>query len=148
MYLQLLCHLVGDYFLQSDWMALNKNKRTFPCLVHVILYTLPFLIITTDPDALFWIAFTHFLLDRWSLTKYIIWAKNFMNPTFSYHPFDKCCVTGYYDDWFNDPSEPEVRKKFITTWLYIISDNTIHFILNYWILAQFAKITTHINIQQ
>jgi len=29
---QLLVHLVADYYFQSDWMALNKNKRSVPCL--------------------------------------------------------------------------------------------------------------------
>jgi hypothetical protein len=40
---QLLVHLVADYYFQSDWMALNKNKRSVPCLVHCLLYTVPFL---------------------------------------------------------------------------------------------------------
>lgn len=133
--LQLLCHLVGDYFLQSDWMALNKNKRTIPCLIHVILYTVPFLVLTVSPLALLLIATSHFVFDRWSLAKYPVWFKNYMNPSFSNQPFDKCSVTGYYDDWLNDPNEPDVRPKFITTWLYIISDNTCHLICNYLILA-------------
>lgn len=137
---QLLCHIVGDYFLQSDWMALNKNKHTIPCLIHVILYALPFLLLTNSLLALFLIAAAHFVLDRWSLTKYIIWAKNFLNPSFQNPPFSKCGVTGYYDDWLNEPGEPNVRPKFITTWLYIISDNTIHLICNYFILMAFANV--------
>lgn len=132
---QLLCHLAGDYFLQSDWMALNKNKQTVPCLAHVLLYTLPFFLLTTNPLALFLIAFTHFIFDRWSLVKYAIWVKNFINPSLSYYPFDKCSATGYYDDWINDASEPGVRPKFITTWLYIISDNTLHLLCNFIILG-------------
>jgi hypothetical protein len=140
---QFLCHLVGDYFFQSDWMALNKNSKTIPCLVHVILYTIIFLFITHSLLALFLIAFTHFIIDRWSVAKYIIYIKNFINPTFSYYPFEKCCITGYYDDWMNresfwekDEAEPsKVRPKFITTWLYIISDNTLHLLCNYIILA-------------
>lgn len=33
-------HLVGDYLLQNDWMAINKKKRTLPCVVHSLLWTL------------------------------------------------------------------------------------------------------------
>lgn len=33
-------HLVGDYLLQNDWMALNKKRDIGPCLVHCILWTL------------------------------------------------------------------------------------------------------------
>lgn len=35
----ILGHLVGDYFLQNNWMALNKKDRFLPCFVHCILYT-------------------------------------------------------------------------------------------------------------
>lgn len=134
---QLLCHLVGDYFLQSDWMALNKNKKTIPCLVHVIFYTIIFLFITNNIQALSLIALTHFIIDRWSIAKYIIYIKNFINPTFSYYSFDQCSVTGYYDSWRNPDEGQAARPKFITTWLYIISDNTLHLLCNFIILKMF-----------
>lgn len=42
--LALLGHLVGDYLLQSQWMAVNKSSRgwfgTLTCTVHVAVYTL------------------------------------------------------------------------------------------------------------
>jgi len=37
-------HLVGDYLMQNDWMALNKKKPgpwgALPCVVHCWLWTL------------------------------------------------------------------------------------------------------------
>lgn len=30
----LVGHLVGDYLLQNDYMALNKKKSSFHCMVH------------------------------------------------------------------------------------------------------------------
>lgn len=42
----LLAHLVGDYLLQSDWMANEKTKRRWPAWAHAITYGLPFLLVT------------------------------------------------------------------------------------------------------
>jgi len=50
--LQLLAHLCGDYILQSDWMAQNKTKRSWPAFVHALLYSLCFL-------PLCWVAARH-----------------------------------------------------------------------------------------
>lgn len=38
--LAIIGHLVGDYLLQNDWMAMNKKKETLPCTVHCALWTL------------------------------------------------------------------------------------------------------------
>lgn len=38
--LAIIGHLVGDYLLQNDWMALNKKKHWLPCLLHCSLWTL------------------------------------------------------------------------------------------------------------
>jgi hypothetical protein len=127
---QLLVHILGDYFLQSDWMALNKSKKTLPCFVHCVVYTIPFVLLTNSLVALFVIFSSHFLFDRFSLVKYIIWIKNHINPKFEYYPFDKCSITGYYDDW--NKENVGARYNFITTWLYIISDNAIHLAFNYF----------------
>jgi hypothetical protein len=40
---QLVAHAVGDYILQSDWMANEKTKRSLAALLHVMTYALPFL---------------------------------------------------------------------------------------------------------
>lgn len=145
----LLCHLLGDYVLgQSDWMAMNKNKQTIPCLVHVLLYTSFFLLLTVSWKALLFIAATHFIIDRFPIiVKRIIWLKNHLNPTLSYPPFEYCDTTGYYDDSPYNTKKIELRFVgqnkiqdgieygqprlfFITMWLYIITDNTLHLICN------------------
>lgn len=132
---QLLLHILGDYFLQSDYLALNKSKDTKICLIHCLLYTLPFFILTHNILSLLIIFCTHFLFDRYSLVKYIIWLKNHMTPTFTYYPL-KDCMFGYYDDFNQDNVGKEgCRPKFITIWLYIISDNAIHLACNYFALS-------------
>ena len=35
----ILGHLVGDYLLQNDWMALNKKKSFWHCFWHCFAYT-------------------------------------------------------------------------------------------------------------
>lgn len=42
--LAIIGHLVGDYLLQNDWMALNKKKECLPLTVHVVLWTLSVLL--------------------------------------------------------------------------------------------------------
>ena len=64
--LAIVGHLVGDYLLQNDWMALNKKKSSLPCAVHATLWTLTVCAFTgwwaLPAIAVLWI--THFLQDR------------------------------------------------------------------------------------
>ena len=73
---QLVAHAVGDYIIQSDWMADNKTKSDVAALIHAATYTLPFLLITTDALALAWILMTHFFIDRYRLSRFVNWFKN------------------------------------------------------------------------
>ncbi len=129
---QLLLHLVGDYILQSDWMAMKKNQQNLPCLIHCILYTLPFLLITHSLTALLIIFGTHFIIDRFAVAKFIIYAKNHLAPKFEYHPWFSCKGTGYNDQHQDLPGS---RPAFLTVWLYIITDNTLHLICNHLALS-------------
>lgn len=136
---QLLMHIFADYITQSDWQALNKSKRTIPCLVHIILYTSCFLFLTTSWKALLVIGSVHFILDRFPIIiKKLIWYKNHINPTLSYPWFDMCDTTGYFDDSpYNTSKEGFTeegicrRHFYITVWLYIITDNFLHLLTNY-----------------
>jgi hypothetical protein len=144
---QLLTHLFADFFCQSDWMALNKSKRTIPCLVHVVVYTFCFwLFLTHSWLALVVIGGTHFLLDRFHTPlKRFIWLRGHLNPKLSYPAYGKCDTTGYYDDSpFNTikatsgDGSTELYSKprlfFISAWLYIIHDNFLHLLINYMAL--------------
>ena len=63
-------HLIGDFLLQTDWMAQGKKQNSWICLVHVITYMVPFLL----TDLVWWqllcIAVQHFLQDR---TDFVLW---------------------------------------------------------------------------
>lgn len=114
---QLVAHAIGDYLLQSHWMATEKVKKSFACLVHVMLYTLPFLLLTRSVAALAVIVGTHFVIDRWRLARYVVWAKNQLAPA---GRRVNQTATGYPDD----------TPPFLSVWLLIIADNTIHIICN------------------
>jgi hypothetical protein len=174
---QVIAHIVGDFVLQSDWMALNKSKKTWIALVHGVLYTTPFLVFTRSVPALLFIALTHAVIDRFGIPKYISWAHNFLSIPWiprwrmSYRcsdcgrlvtytirsvlegtefkrvypdklcaycgkqteitdcapttdafnlPWSECKATGYNPD----------RPMWLTLWLLIIVDNTLHLALN------------------
>ena len=40
-----LCHLIGDYVFQSNFIASTKGENAYHLFVHCALYTLPFLIV-------------------------------------------------------------------------------------------------------
>jgi hypothetical protein len=129
---QLALHVLGDYVLQSDWMASEKVKRSIAALAHVVLYTLPFLSLTQSPIALAVILGSHFIIDRWRLARYVVWAKNFLAPKWirvgegeatrlvRNLPWEECKGNGY------DPQRP----AWLTTWLMIAADNLMHVLCN------------------
>jgi len=40
----IVCHLIGDYVLQSDFIANTKGSNWYHLFVHCVLYCVPFLI--------------------------------------------------------------------------------------------------------
>jgi len=46
---QIVLHMVGDYLLQSHWMATTKTQQSRAALAHALVYSLPFLLLTTSP---------------------------------------------------------------------------------------------------
>lgn len=77
---QIVIHFIGDYILQSDWMAEQKTKRWFPAFCHALMYSLGFLLFRPSMTSWLVIFGTHYLIDRYRLARYIVWAKNFLAP--------------------------------------------------------------------
>lgn len=50
----LFAHLVGDFFLQTDWMALNKSKKWEALTLHALVYTLTILTVVAYETAFWW----------------------------------------------------------------------------------------------
>lgn len=108
---QLILHLIGDYVFQNNWIANNKTKSHWICALHAALYSLPFLLITT-PLAVGIIFCHHFLVDRYRLAVDYI---KFFNQSEDKSNF------GF----------PKETPAFISFWVMVIVDNTIHLSLNY-----------------
>jgi hypothetical protein len=113
----LLAHLVGDYVLQSDWMAQEKTRRWWPAIAHGLTYTVPYLFVTQSVLALAVIGGTHVVIDRYRLTRHVVWLKNQMAPA-AFRPGHT--ATGY----------SETTKAWLAVWLLILADNTIHLLIN------------------
>lgn len=94
----IFAHLIGDYLLQTDWMAQNKKKSNLACFVHVITYLLPFLFCDLAIWQLLLIGLQHYFQDR---TNFIVWFMKFKKSEgFTSHP--------------------------MTPWSIIVTDNIVH----------------------
>lgn len=92
-------HFLGDYITQNDWMALNKKNHTFHCLIHTMVYLLPFFLINgLSLIAVLLIGVQHFIQDR---TNLVVWFMNIKGS----------------DKFVKPPCGP---------WSIIITDNVIH----------------------
>ena len=112
---QLLLHLFGDYVVQNNWMAKWKVRRSWPCFVHALTYSIPFALLTTSLPALAMIFGTHFLIDRWSLAKYLMtWKGALPNSVYTYE--DGVAWPVYIGNQF---------------FVYVAADNTFHLIINF-----------------
>jgi len=116
--LPLILHLIGDYVLQTEQMALRKGNSWFWASFHALVYALPFLLIANTWAAWLIIFLPHLIVDRLRL------ANKF------------CRLKSYW--WFGDRPEIDPCTGFSAGmpvhahfWLTIIVDNTMHLSLNY-----------------
>ena len=129
--LQLILHVFGDYFLQTDWQALNKKKPGFigfwTCLKHCALYSTPFLLLGSWKAVLV-IFITHFIIDRTNIVAYLLAIKNNVRKqqTAKMMPVSFPCT---YD--ISNFGLGLDRPFAISIWIYIIVDNLFHIVCNY-----------------
>lgn len=145
-----LAHLVGDYVVQSDWMAVEKTTRALPAAAHAVTYAACFLPVTRSSRTLLVIGGTHYLIDRYRLAKYVAWAKNQLAPTRWRHPWDAhVAQTGYHlpnlpgSGWQNDhdpttPCQTQAKPTWLSFPLMVAADNTLHLLINRWAIRRFG----------
>lgn len=109
----LVAHLVGDYLLQNDWMALGKKSSSFRCTVHVLMYSLMFVLLALLGRLEWWqvalIAAQHWIQDR---TGFIPWYMAKIGQT----------------NFAKEPCAP---------WSIFVVDNSVH-ILWMWLVFNLA----------
>ena len=59
----ILCHLIGDYVLQCDFIAKTKGENWYHLLVHCLLYCAPFYLLFGITWQLAVIFVSHILID-------------------------------------------------------------------------------------
>lgn len=119
---QALAHLWGDYVLQNHWEATQKVNHNLPAATHAIKYTACFLPLTRNWKALAVIGSTHYVLDRYRLAKHVSWLKNGIGVPAEYrYSWGQAKRNSGY---------PADTPPWLSTWLMIITDNTIHMTIN------------------
>lgn len=117
---QLVAHAVGDYLLQSHWMANEKTRDSRAAGAHAVCYSVPFAFLTDSWVAVAVIIGTHFLVDRYRLARHVVWAKNWWFDFSNGWRFPPITPTGY----------PLDAPPWLAVWLLIIADNVIHVLIN------------------
>lgn len=131
---QLLAHAVGDYVLQSDWMANEKTKHSAAAVAHALTYGACFLVFRPSLSALAVVVGTHFAIDRFRLARFVVFAKNFLAPRYT-HP-GRCNHSSPPGSWWPTWSDaaatgyPSERPAWLSVWLLIIADNIMHVAIN------------------
>jgi hypothetical protein len=130
---EILCHLFGDYVLQNQWMANNKTKSHLAALVHVTLYTLPFLFLTSNIWSLAIISTTHFLIDRYRLVTH--WTRFWGVGCTGYLPTALSHdVLPWEPEWESANSRWEYAPAYINFFCMVVVDNTFHLLINHFAL--------------
>jgi hypothetical protein len=126
-----LGHLLGDYLLQTEEMALNKSKNTklgwYYAILHCVIYTASVCVIMQNFD-LIWIIvvfLSHFPIDKFSLGEYYM------------HYIKGYGMKQYIDDvnnsakwaYLNNTPGNQMLKGGFTAYVYAMTDNTIHLLL-------------------
>jgi hypothetical protein len=129
----LLGHLIGDYLLQTNWMALKKKSQTIPCLVHCSVWTacvcaclLPELIQLSIPRIFLvtvLIFLSHFWLDRFDLIEW--WFRKIGSRSWRE-------MTRIYD--YGKPSLEKQAMTAYTALVQTVADNTLHLAFVYLII--------------
>ena len=62
-YYTLMAHMLGDYVLQTDFLAKTKGENWWHMIAHCITYTLPFAILISPSWPIGFLFATHMAID-------------------------------------------------------------------------------------
>ena len=117
----LIAHLIADFLLQNNWMALNKTKKLMPLIVHGVIYAICMFV--TFPEIVMWrilrISVLHCIVDRYSLADKwlrLIKGRSFISVDEKYFPLTQKDYPIYVS---------------FTCIVYVVVDFLIHFLITY-----------------
>ena len=58
-----MCHLFGDYFFQSKYIAETKGENWYHLFIHCVLYSFPFIYFYGYKEQIMCIFISHFIID-------------------------------------------------------------------------------------
>jgi hypothetical protein len=131
----LLGHLVGDYLLQNEYLALNKSKSTLvgwlSATIHCLLYTLAVCTFMWNFD-LNWmliVYLTHFPIDKFALAeKYMHYIKGKGMRDYVLKDSGKSTEKTWAKP---DLNRYDILEGGFTSLVYTATDNTLHLVLMY-----------------
>ena len=59
----IMCHLIGDYFMSSDYIQTTKGENWYHLFIHSVLYCVPFAIMFGINILLIFLFIHHFIID-------------------------------------------------------------------------------------
>jgi len=117
----IVAHIIGDYFLQNNYLALTKNIKNaegfMACVAHCTIYALTYaIIVAPDFEFIFTVFMGHYIMDRYSLGEKYLRA-----------------VGGRSVNEFLEIEQPMDRftalQAAFTAIVYVIVDNTMHLLI-------------------
>ena len=71
LYKLLACHMLGDYVLQTDFLAKTKGTNVWHMLAHCVTYTVPFAFVFGIDWRIWFLLVLHLLIDALKALHYI-----------------------------------------------------------------------------
>jgi hypothetical protein len=75
-YKLLACHMLGDYVIQTDFLARTKGESWWHLLAHCVTYTVPFAVVFGVDWRVALLLTTHIVIDalkaRWKVIDYLM----------------------------------------------------------------------------
>lgn len=136
----IFAHLIGDYLIQNDWMAQNKQKSSWACTVHVATYMIPFFFCGLTEWQFLLIAIQHWIQDRATVRvveevgtfghRYRL-AKGLPYSEDGTNAFDMSLIKFL----MYKSGKPSFIDPPFAPWSIILTDNIIHILWMAWITS-------------
>ena len=130
-----LAHLLGDYVVQNEHMAVTKVRTpeapggAAAAVAHAATYTACHVPLTRSVRALAVMGGTHYVIDRYRLAKRVVWARNQIAPLVSRYAYEDAGPFG----------EKDGSPAWLAGWLLFLCDNTMHLAINEWALRRWPS---------